>query len=160
MFVISFFLSNYVVLTPSPLPPPPPLYVCFQGWVHEMYTAVSLVQAKNNDHAEKVGDAMKSHAEMGLLRRQQQRERREQECTGKGSSGPGGSSKFVSRRRESIGLTGDMDVDAGRQVQDMCILKMRRIDLSFFLCPTYRGPDRTRSAANAICNSSGWAPIG
>lgn len=99
--------------------------------MHEMYTAVSLVQAKNNANAEKVGEAMKNHAEMGLRRRQQERQRREQQRTGAGAeattgarmgaSGPEGSSKFVARRRESIGLTGDMDVDAGRQVKNMCI---------------------------------------
>lgn len=113
-----------------------------QGWVHEMYTAVSLVQAKNNANAEKVGEAMKSHAEMGLRRRQQGRERREQERTGTGASGSGGSSKFVSRRRESIGLTGDMDVDAGRQVKHLCIQKKRINYLSFFRCPTDHRPDR------------------
>lgn len=52
-----------------------------QGWVRDMYTAVSLVQAKNSENAKQVGDAMQRHAEIGrnarlkyeqLLERQQQ----------------------------------------------------------------------------------------
>ncbi|CAM9489558.1 unnamed protein product [Ectocarpus sp. 4 AP-2014] len=54
-----------------------------KSWVQEMYTEVNAVQAHNKANAVEVGDAMKTHAEMGIegmrlreeeLRRQQQQQ--------------------------------------------------------------------------------------
>ncbi|CAM9502019.1 unnamed protein product [Laminaria digitata] len=54
-----------------------------------MYTAVSMVQARNKDNAEKVGEAMKMHAEMGL-ESQRRSENERQMHQGGGDGGRGG----------------------------------------------------------------------
>ena len=100
-----------------------------------MYTAVSLVQARNAANAEKVGEAMKMHAEKGLegqrrreKERQSENERQRHQGSGSGSgSGDGGSSTtgsadgglgrngaFVTRQG-SMRLSGDLETDATRQ---------------------------------------------
>lgn len=90
-----------------------------------MYTAVSLVQARNSANAEQVGEAMKKHAEMGLegrrhreeaLRNQQQQQQQEQEQQQQRGS------QYVARRQGSVGLSGDLETDAARQVMGRLLL--------------------------------------
>ncbi|CAM9598601.1 unnamed protein product [Ectocarpus sp. 13 AM-2016] len=59
-----------------------------KSWVQEMYNEVNIVQAHNKANAVEVGDAMKTHAEMGMegvrlreeeLQRQQQQQQQQQQ---------------------------------------------------------------------------------
>lgn len=95
-----------------------------------MYTAVSLVQARNSDNAKEVAEAMRKHAEMGSeQRRRRQQEQQQQQQSDKKKAGgeidgtttgdqgvsdsvTGG---YVARRQGSVGLSGDLETDAARQ---------------------------------------------
>lgn len=125
------------------------IQTCWQGWVREMYTAVSLVQAKNSENAKRVSEAMERHAYIGLGSRgdqgnqghnsQHQRQQRPQQARheqapqpqqhgGRGpAAGAGRDTEdadvgYVARRQHSAGLSGRLEVDAARQVSHPALL--------------------------------------
>lgn len=89
-----------------------------------MYTAVSIVQAKNTENAKQVGDAMELHAEMGSKARHNQQQQpppppqSHQNLSANDTLGGGGAGYVLTGDgKASERLNGDLVMDATRQVR-------------------------------------------
>ncbi|CAB1117160.1 unnamed protein product [Ectocarpus sp. CCAP 1310/34] len=127
-------------------------FATVKSWVREMYTEVNVVQAHNKANAVEVGDAMKTHAEMGMegLRLREELQRQQQQQGGTAYTANGG----------RHGVDGSANTGAAQHQHDVRVRGGERIDLDPETLEVVRQIQELRNHLSRTSSSQGSAAPG